>query len=542
MGLPGSKWRKRRLIIPAHLPLEPPLESSVILLIHPPISKPCEPPGGIAKLCGALKSKGISTHILDGNLEGLLHLLHRPTHSDDTWTRRALRHRDVHLMGLKDPSFYRHFARYERVVRDLNRLVEKAADPDRYRLGLANYEDRKLSPTRSRDLLRAAEAPMENPFRTYFQPRLDQVLDLLKPSIVGFSLNYLSQVFPTFAMMGYLRKTHKGIRMALGGGLVTSWVRRPGWKNPFHGLVDWVVDGPGEGTLLQLAGLSQAANLLWTLPHYDPFPLGEYLSPGPILPYCASRGCYWNRCSFCPERIEGGPYHPVPDDQVMEDLTFLIRKRRPALIHFLDNALPPSLLRTLAQRPLGTLWYGFARFTPELADPDFCRALKKSGCAMLQLGLESADPEVLLRLEKGIDLKVASKALRTLKEAGIATYVYLLFGTPAESEREARKTLDFTVSHAPWIDFLNLAIFNLPRGSSEEQELPIEDFSEGDLSLYSDFVHPRGWSRAKVRNFLDREFKRHPAIASILRRDPPIFTSNHAPFFASGCFFHGPPV
>jgi hypothetical protein len=38
----------------------------------------------------------------------------------------------------------------------------------------------------------------------------------------------------------------------------------------------------------------------------------------------------------------------------------------------------------------------------------------------------------------------------------------------------------------------------------------------------------------RVRRFLDREWKRHPLIAPILRRDPPIFTSNHAPFFADG--------
>ena len=46
--------------------------------------------------------------------------------------------------------------------------------------------------------------------------------------------------------------------------------------------------------------------------------------------------------------------------------------------------------------------------------------------------------------------------------AGIATYVYLLFGTPSESLTEARATLDFTVKHSQAIDFLNLAIFNLP--------------------------------------------------------------------------------
>jgi len=34
-----------------------------------------------------------------------------------------------------------------------------------------------------------------------------------------------------------------------------------------------------------------------------------------------------------------------------------------------------------------------------------------------------------------------------------------------------------------------------------------------------------------VRRFLDHEFRREPAVAAILRNDPPLFTSNHAPFF-----------
>jgi hypothetical protein len=58
-----------------------------------------------------------------------------------------------------------------------------------------------------------------------------------------------------------------------------------------------------------------------------------------------------------------------------------------------------------------------------------------------------------------------------------------------------------------------------------------KSFYEGDLSLYTGFDHPKGWSRPLIRQFLDKEFKRHPAIAPILRRDPPVFTSNHAPFF-----------
>ena len=150
---------------------------------------------------------------------------------------------------------------------------------------------------------------------------------------------------------------------------------------------------------------------------------------------------------------------------------------------------------------------------------------------MLQLGLESGDQDVLDNMQKGFDLMTASAALKTLKKAGIATYVYLIFGTPWETVAEARKTLDFAVRHSREIDFLNLAIFNLPVNSPEARELKVSDFYEGDLSLYRSFFHPRGWERSLVRQFLDREFKKHLAIAPILRKSPPIFTSNHAPFF-----------
>ena len=212
---------------------------------------------------------------------------------------------------------------------------------------------------------------------------------------------------------------------------------------------------------------------------------------------------------------------------------------RPSLIHFLDNAIPPALMKTIADHPPGAPWYGFVRITRHLADLDFCMALKRSGCVLLKLGLESGDQRVLDGLHKGVDLEEASRVLTNLKKAGIATYVYLLFGTPEEDGLKARRTLEFVATHHDQIHFLNLALFNLPRDEQEVSPYETKDFYEGDLSLYVDFDHPKGWHRKKVRQFLDKEFKRHPAVASILRRTPPVFTSNHAPFFVMGKQFGG---
>jgi hypothetical protein len=107
----------------------------------------------------------------------------------------------------------------------------------------------------------------------------------------------------------------------------------------------------------------------------------------------------------------------------------------------------------------------------------------------------------------------------------------LLFGTPPGNEESALKTMNFVAGHHDCIDFLNLAIFNLAAGSIEAQTLATNDFYKGDLSLYRNFKHPLGWHRPAVRNFLEKTFKKHPAIAPIVKLTPVFFTSNHAPFF-----------
>ncbi len=69
-------------------------------------------------------------------------------------------------------------------------------------------------------------------------------------------------------------------------------------------------------------------------------------------------------------------------------------------------------MRAMTDHPPGVPWYGFVRITRHLADLDFCRALKRSGCVMLKLGLESGDQHVLDSLQKGVDLEEASRALK----------------------------------------------------------------------------------------------------------------------------------
>ncbi|HQB12809.1 MAG TPA: radical SAM protein [Syntrophales bacterium] len=633
-----------------------------LVLIHPPVSKPCEPPAGIARLAGYLEAQGVSCDLIDANSEGFRFLFgpalrfeevgspgrrgmypaaegrservkapgettaERNLTNLDTWTRRAMRNLDRHLRDLRSSPLYSQPDRYRRAIADLGRILACLPYRREVVLGLADYQDGELSPVRSRDLLAAAGHPEKNPFYPYFISGLAPRLAVVAPPLaIGISLNYLSQALCAFAMIGFLRTRHPQTRIVLGGGLVTSWLRRPHARDPFDGLVDNLVAGPGEEFLLNLAkncgsgiregGHHSGGGEIWdtmvsrddnrkpaarsiqapaydmtvvhdttaihsdlvshdapvsrvcwsdngaasgragladngpgpgwtgaearpevvsSCPDYRAFPGELYLAPGPILPYSAAAGCWWRRCRFCPETAERNPYRPLPAEKVFADLDRLTKEMNPALIHFLDNAMSPALLAALARHPVGVPWYGFARITEQLAAPKFCRRLRDSGCIMLKLGLESGDQRVLDALDKGIDLKTASRVLWSLKAAGIAAYVYLLFGTPAEDREAARRTVEFVAAHSTAIGFLNIALFNLPAFAAAVSGLATRTFSDGDLSLYVDFDHPRGWSRREVRRFLAGEVKRHPAIAAILRRTPPVFTSNHAPFTAMG--------
>ena len=502
-----------------------------IILIHPPVTKPAELPAGIAKLSSCLKAYNINHQVLDANLEGILYLIQNAARNNiatDRWTLRAIKNLQRNLAALRNIATYSNKSIYQRVVSDVNRLLKMAVKARGVDMSFADYHDGNLTPVKSSDLIFAAEKYQENPFYQYFKTRLT---DALKegPEFIGFSLNYLSQAICTFAMIGFIKSINPRQKIILGGSLATSWVKLGARSDIFNGLVDEIVAGAGEQKLMELLGVN--TDRINYPPDYKEFSGNQYFAPGIILPYSSSRGCYWHNCAFCPEKSEENLYLPLPVSQALEELQVLTEQMNPALIHLLDNAISPALLKALAQEPLGFSWYGFMRVTKHLADDDFCLALKKSGCVMLKLGIESGDQEVLDRLNKGIDLPTASAVLKSLKRAGIATYVYLLFGTPPESKDSAIKTLDFAIEHHDCIDFLNLAIFNLPAGSIEAQNLETGDFYEGDLSLYKSFQHPRGWHRPIVRNFLEKTFKKHPAIVPIVRRMPESFTSNHAPFF-----------
>ena len=526
------------------------------LLLQPPALIPSEPPLSLAILMAALRKAGVSATALDANVDAYHYLLNGERLTElagdepKTSVRRALKHRQQSLDLLCSPGVNVAFTRYSTAVRYLNLLLSLwTGNSGEERLTLGDYQHNGYSVFNPDDLQLFSSGSAQTLFHPYFQNQLLTQIVALQPQRIAISINYLHQVFPAFELAGLLRRQFPDLELIAGGGLITSWqepLQRLEMKLPPF---DRLVFGPGEATLVALVnGLAPADYYLKDISTIDFVPdfsfadQSRYFTPQPLLAISPSRGCYWQKCLFCPEAT--APIHPYGNFGSAEfpDLLLELSKHYGVNnFHLTDNAIPVNILKRMAARRVDLKdlsWFGFVRFELALENIELVEQLAMSGCQMLQLGLESGSQIVLDRLGKGIKLATAEKILDNLHKAGISSYVYIMLGTPGETEADAEMTLNFLEQHAEKIGFLNISIMNLPRGSEllDNPELYGIDSSQlrdtsSPLGLYHEYQSTTGWDRVAARRFLNQRLLKSPVIKAIVKRDPPVFSSSHAAFF-----------
>ncbi len=523
-----------------------------MLLLQPPAIKPAGPPLGLAVLLGYLRRQGIAAQALDANVEAYRYLL-QPERlaalapaTANTSLRRAIKNIARSWTLLTSSAACRSFARYQSAVQHLNTAlgVYRGLSGDE-RLTLGDYRHGGRSEFSLHDLQQFAAGETSTLFNDYFAEELLPGIVARKPRLIALSINYRHQLLPAFELAGMLRRALPSVKLVAGGCMLTSWRTEVEKASDLLGPFDHLVFGPGEEALLQLAqGVGtqefflEGSTCLSFEPDFSGLPVTAYLSPEPVLPVTASRGCYWQRCLFCPEAVAPThPYRSCVPSEVPDLLLTLADRWQVRHFHFTDNALPVPVLQSLAARReelAGLSWYGFVRFEAALAEPQLVDNLASAGCRMLQLGLESGSQTVLDHLGKGTSVTTAAAVLEALRQAGIATYVYVMFGVPDETDEDRRATLRFLEEHADAIGYLNLAIMNLPHQSelAVGRETTVETGGEAaavrGLYLTGAAEQKR---RSDARRFIQKELLASPAIRTIVNRTPPLFTSDHAFFF-----------
>ena len=540
-----------------------------VVLVIPPVAKPSEPTPGVLALAAHLGAGGVPVRVVDANLafhEGLwdpraldaarVRLQARAApRALCTAALRAVRRVREAAADLRNPAAYGDRGRYLRALETL-RSAYRAHGVDRgLRLSPSDLEHPRWSPLSSRALAAVAREPGALGLEDLLAPSVGHILSG-DPGLVGISVTFLSQALAAFAMAGLLRRAgYRGL-LVLGGALVGSWARHLTPGSEALAAWDAVVAGPGERALealcrggLDAPGVLAPARGVWRRPARlapapalpaegaDGLPWDRYLAPGPVVPLATSRGCYWRRCTFCPEHAQGDVRFRMHRGHAVARAVREAGDRTGARwFHLTDEAVPPATLRALARELEGGAagWYGFVRPEPALLEPALCRAMARAGCTMLQVGVETLSQPLLDATGKGIRAEHAGPIVRNLAGAGIRTHVYLLFGLPGQSRRDAEEAVAWVRDHAAFITYLNAALFHLPRGSRLEEELAARGgLGPGDpardLSLYRPFRPGGLWPRPAARRFLGA-LRSDPVIGPILSRTPPGFTANHAAF------------
>jgi hypothetical protein len=113
--------------------------------------------------------------------------------------------------------------------------------------------------------------------------------------------------------------------------------------------------------------------------------------------------------------------------------------------HFVDEAAPPSLMKSVAleiiRRKLVVSWWANVRFEKSFTR-DLCILLKAAGCIAVSGGLEVASDRLLALINKGITVAQVAKVSKHFSDAGIMVHAYLMYGFPTQTVEETVDSLE----------------------------------------------------------------------------------------------------
>lgn len=86
-------------------------------------------------------------------------------------------------------------------------------------------------------------------------------------------------------------------------------------------------------------------------------------------------------------------------------------------------------------------------------DEELLSAMKKSGCSLISLGIESGSQKILDKIGKRITKQQAENAVKLIKQKGLKVFAYFVIGLPWETENDIMETIDFAIKLDP--DYVN---------------------------------------------------------------------------------------
>jgi len=389
-------------------------------------------------------------------------------------------------------------------------------------------------------LVRFTGDAAENPFLAFLT---SQVRPLLRgePRLIGVSINSHSQLFGGLTLARLLRRYKTPRTHVTLGGNYFLRVRQTLLDRPIflETFADSVLMGEGEASMTALfqaleAGrpLETVPNLVFSdensgprftfpqkpvplaerrLPDLDGLPLKDYFTPEIVLVTRASKGCSWQKCTFC-DTDYGIQPDVRPVESVLAEVEHVRSRWGIENFEFIDESMDPAWLaefsRRLQERGTTVHFFGNGR-TEKAFTPERLEQMARAGLTMILWGIESGCERIMDLIQKGVDFHARLDILRAARQAGLWNFAFIFFGFPSETEEEALQTIRLIRDNRDIINAYGRSVFTLGkhsriRGSARRLGLVdlIEDDQEFATTLSYRVTH--GMSREEALRVADR--------------------------------------
>ncbi|MBN1593967.1 MAG: radical SAM protein [Candidatus Coatesbacteria bacterium] len=179
---------------------------------------------------------------------------------------------------------------------------------------------------------------------------------------------------------------------------------------------------------------------------------GLYRSPDtkkPLTVIQTARGCPSN-CIYClVPRVSGKRLRSRSPDSIIGEIEDCVLKHGIREFYFnadtftLNRDWVVDVCRGIIERGLDIRWGCNGRV--DTLDEVRLEWMKRAGCHIISLGIESGDQSMLDIMQKGTTLDECRRAVALCKRFGVAAYMFFIVGLPWETAETVKKSIDFAI-------------------------------------------------------------------------------------------------
>jgi radical SAM superfamily enzyme YgiQ (UPF0313 family) len=306
--------------------------------------------------------------------------------------------------------------------------------------------------------------------------------DFSDTKLAAITIPFPGNLLSSMKIAKWLKNKYPKINIVAGGGYVNTelcFLSDTGIFNYF----DFLCFGDGELPLLKLSEhvinkkkLSPVRTLMVdggktyyvkgpdhkvksSVPDYKSVELDRYLSlrettnvmhnlwsEKGFLKLRFAKGCYHHKCAFCDTSLDYiKDYSPSSVDDLINQVTEIMRQTGVNSFHFADEAMPPALVKkfctALIEKNINIVWWGNVRFEKQF-DASLCSLMSRAGCIAVTGGIETANNRILRLMEKGVSVEQIVRTCDNFSNAKILVHGYLICGFPTETATDAVNSLE----------------------------------------------------------------------------------------------------